>query len=584
MNDEDIKVYWHSTAHIMAQAVKELFPDVKLGMGPPIEDGFYYDFDIKKHFTPSDITKIERKMSEIIKRDTIFVREEINKDEAGKIFKDEKYKLEILEELNGSISIYRQGDFVDLCTGPHILSTGKIKAFKLLSVAGAYWKGDETKPMLQRIYGVSYEDKKDIENHLKRIEEAKQRDHRKLGKDLDLFSISDELGPGLVCWHPKGMVVKEMIEEFWKEEHRKRGYMLVSTPHIARAELFQKSGHYDYYRENISTLKMGNQEYVLKPMNCPLHILIYKRERHSYRELPIRYAELGTVYRYEKVGVLHGLLRVRGFTQDDAHIFATETQVENEIVGCIDLAQYMLKAFGFLNYQVELSVRDRDKKEKYAGSDKDWDMAESALTKALNIKNIPYKKMQGEAVFYGPKIDIKVLDIFDRPSWQATTIQFDFNLPKRFDITYTGEDNKEHHVVMIHRAILGSMERFIGCLIEHYKGAFPFWLAPVQIIVTPISKRFNKYAEDIADKMRLSSESHKFRIIVDKRDAKIGLKIREASIDKIPYILIVGEKETKNNTVSVRERGKGDIGSFKVAKFMNMVRGLMVHSKITNNQ
>ncbi len=564
----------------MAQAVKELFLDVKLGMGPPIEDGFYYDFDIKKPFTPSDITKIEKRMSEIIKKDLPFVREEISKEKAREIFKDEKYKLEILEDLNESVSIYRQGDFVDLCTGPHISSTGKIKAFKLLSVAGAYWKGDETKPMLQRIYGVSYEDKKDIENHLKRIEEAKQRDHRKLGKELDLYSIFEEGGAGLVCWHPKGVIIKDIIEDFWKREHLKRGYKLVSTPHIAKANLWRISGHYDYY-EHMTTLKWGTEDYVLKPMNCIYHILIYNSRTHSYKELPIRYAELGTVYRYEKSGVLHGLLRPRGFTQDDAHIFCQEDQVADELTGVLELSHYMLNVFGFNKYQIDLSVREPGAEEKYAGSNEDWERAEKVLAEVLKRKKLNYKRAEGEAVFYGPKIDIKLVDAIGR-SWQGPTIQFDFNLPQRFSVTYIGEDNKPHYVIMIHRTVLGSLERFFGCLIEHYKGAFPFWLAPVQIIVTPISERFNKYAEEIADKICLTSD--KFRIIVDKRDAKIGLKIREASIDKIPYILIVGEKETKNNTVSVRERGKGDIGSFKVEKFIDIVKGLMVHSKMTNNQ
>jgi threonyl-tRNA synthetase len=565
MKEEEQKIYWHSTAHILAMAVKSLFPDVKLAIGPAIDNGFYYDFDSKKPFTPEDLGKIEKRMGEIIKKDIPFVREEVKKEDAIKYFtkKGEKYKLELLEGLGDTVTFYKNDNFVDLCKGPHVSSTGKISAFKLTEVAGAYWRGDEKREMLQRIYGVSYKTKKELEDYLKKIQEAKERDHRKLGKELELYGMYEEIGPGLPLWWPKGAIIYKIIEDFWVSEHMKRGYELVKTPHIARSELWKISGHYDYYREYMATLNLGKEEYVLKPMNCPFHILIYKSKRRSYRELPIRYAELGTVYRYEKAGVLHGLMRVRGFTQDDAHIFCRRDQVKEEIIGCINIAQYMLKTFGFMKYNIELSVREPQEKDKYAGADEDWEEAEKSLIDALEEKNLGYKRMEGEAVFYGPKIDIKIVDAIGRP-WQATTIQFDFNLPKRFGVTYIGKDNIPHQCIMIHRALLGSMERFFGCLIEHYKGAFPFWLSPHQVTVATLSDSCLDYGEKVANILRENG----FRTHFDNRNEKLGLKIREASIEKVPYIIIIGDREKKTSTISVRERGKGDIGKFEIDKFL----------------
>ncbi|HID93857.1 MAG TPA: threonine--tRNA ligase [bacterium (Candidatus Stahlbacteria)] len=570
-NDEEGKrIYWHSTSHIMAQAVKELFPDAKLAIGPATQDGFYYDFDRQQPFTPEDLKKIEERMKKIIKADLPFKREEINKADAIKYFKEkgEKYKLEILSELNGKVSIYRQGDFVDLCSGPHIPSTGRIKVFKLLSVAGAYWRGDEHREQLQRIYGISYENNEDLEKYLKKIDEAKERDHRKLGAQLSLYSIEEDIGPGLVLWYPKGAILLKIIEDFWWDEHRKRGYDFVSTPHIAKANLWNISGHTKYYKDMMyPPMEAENIEYLLKPMNCPFHIQIYKSVTRSYRDLPIRLAELGTVYRYERSGVLHGLLRVRGFTQDDAHIFCTPAQIEDELVGVIELARSMLGTFGFKSYSVELSVRDPHDKENYMGSNEEWEQAEHALIRALDRTGLDYKRVEGEAVFYGPKIDIKILDVLGR-AWQATTIQFDFNLPKRHEVNYMGEDGEYHEVVMIHRAILGSIERFVGTLLEYYKGALPVWLSPIQVKVATIAETYKDYAKRIADK--LGSEG--LRVSLDTRDEKIGFKIREASINKIPYIIVVGEKEASNETISLRERGKGELGSFKLTEFLALVK------------
>ena len=570
-NDEEGKrIYWHSTSHIMAQAVKELFPDAKLAIGPATQDGFYYDFDRQQPFTPEDLKKIEERMKKIIEADLPFEREEINKADAIKYFKEkgEKYKLEILSELNGKVSIYRQGDFVDLCSGPHVPSTGRIKVFKLLSVAGAYWKGDEHREQLQRIYGISYENNEDLEKYLKKIDEAKERDHRKLGAQLSLYSIEEDIGPGLVLWYPKGAILLKIIEDFWWDEHRKRGYDFVSTPHIAKTKLWNISGHMKYYKDMMyPPMEAENLEYLLKPMNCPFHIQIYKSVTRSYRDLPIRLAELGTVYRYERSGVLHGLLRVRGFTQDDAHIFCTPAQIEDELVGVIELARSMLGTFGFKSYSVELSVRDPHDKENYMGSNEEWEQAEHALVRALDRTGLDYKRVEGEAVFYGPKIDIKILDVLGRP-WQATTIQFDFNLPKRHEVNYMGEDGEYHEVVMIHRAILGSIERFVGTLLEYYKGALPVWLSPIQVKVATIAEAYKDYAKRIADEL----ESEGLRVSLDTRDEKIGFKIREASINKIPYIIVVGEKEASNETISLRERGKGDLGSFKLAEFLALVK------------
>lgn len=568
-NEEKQKIYWHSTAHILAQAVKELFPDTKLGIGPAIDNGFYYDFDLEHRFTDEDLEKISSKMKEIIKSNYKIERKELNKQEAVEYFKsrNEPYKVELIEELEDIISVYTQNDFSDLCKGPHVISTGEIKAFKLLSIAGAYWRGEESNKMLQRIYGTSFSTAKELEAELARLEEAKLRDHRKSGKELEIFEIFEEVGPGLVCWLPNGRIIRKTIETFWEEEHIKRGYQLVTTPHIAKSDLWRTSGHLEYY-ENMTRLNFGGiegDEYVLKPMNCVFHILIYKNKIRSYRELPIRYGELGTVYRYEKSGVVTGLLRVRGFTQDDAHIFCREDQVKDEVTKVLELAQYMLGVFGFDEYRIDLSIRDPKNKTKYAGSDESWELAEKGLTEVLEAKKIKYNRAEGEAVFYGPKIDIQLIDALGRPR-QATTIQFDFNLPKRFNVTYVGEDNKIHPVIMIHRTILGSMERFIGCMLEHYNGALPVWISPVQVVIATVSDAVAEYAGVIAEKLKSSG----IRVKRDTGAEKIGAKIRNASMEKAPYILVIGNKEKDNNTVAVRERGKGDIGAFELDKFIKL--------------
>ena len=561
------EIYRHSASHLMAQAVKQLFPEAKVAIGPAVDDGFYYDFDIDHPFTPEDLEKIERKMAELVKADAPFVRNEVTKDEAIRFFSErgEQYKVEILRDLPDGerISQYQQGDFVDLCRGPHVPSTGKIKAFKLLTIAGAYWRGDERNKMLQRIYGTSFPSQKELTAHLEKIEEAKRRDHRKLGKELDLFSIHQEAGAGLIYWHPKGAVLRRVIEDFWKDTHVERGYDLVTIPHIAHSSLWRTSGHYDFYRENMYTLGIDEEEYVLKPMNCPGHILIYKNKVHSYRDLPVRYAELGTVYRYERSGTLHGMLRVRGFTQDDAHIFCTPEQLVKEVVGVLDLTEYMLKTFGFEHYSVELSVRDPNNKQKYAGTDEQWQRAEEALIEALRVKGLPYKRMEGEAVFYGPKIDTKLIDALGR-GWQGPTTQFDFNLPSRFDVAYVGEDGKKHHAYMVHRTVLGSMERFVGALIEHYAGVFPTWLSPVQVKILPIGDRHIDYARQVESALR----KQKFRPEVDARDEKISQKIRVAQVEQIPYMLIIGDKEVAEQTVSLRHRRKGDVGSLTIEQLL----------------
>ncbi len=549
---EALELLRHSAAHVLAQAVKELFPGVKLGIGPATDQGFYYDFDYERPFTPEDLTAIEKRMKKIVKKRFPIRREEVSKEEARKLFKEqgETYKLELLEDIpDETVSLYRQGDFVDLCRGPHVPHTGWVKAFKLLSVAGAYWRGDEKNPMLWRIYGTAYFKKEDLEAHLKRLEEAKRRDHRRLGKDLDLFSIQDEVGPGLILWHPKGALVRKIIEDFWREEHLRRGYELVVTPHIARRHLWKISGHLDFYAENMfAPMKIDEIEYQLKPMNCPFHILIYKSRRRSYRELPIRWCELGTVYRYERSGVLHGLMRVRGFTQDDAHIFCREDQLEEEIFRCLDLTVFFLSTFGFKEYQIFLSTRP----EKYVGSDEIWEKAEGALRAALEAKGLSYEIDPGEGVFYGPKIDIKIKDVLDR-FWQCSTIQVDFNIPERFDITYIGEDNRPHRPIMIHRALLGSLERFFGVLIEHYAGAFPTWLAPVQVVLLTVADRHIPYGEKVYERLRGAG----LRVSKDFRNEKLGFKIREAQLQKIPYMVILGDQEMENEALTVRTR-KGE--------------------------
>jgi threonyl-tRNA synthetase len=538
-----------------------------LTIGPSIESGFYYDFDTPRPLVPEDLEQIESEMQKIIAADLPISRHEVTREEAIKIFEErgEDYKVEMLHEMpNEIVSLYQQDDFIDLCLGPHLPSTGKLKVFKLLSIAGAYWRGDENRQMLQRIYGTAYSNKADLETHLKRIEEAEKRDHRKLGRELDFFSLHEEnAGPGLVYWHPKGTIVRRIVEDFWKDEHIKHGYQLVMIPHIAKSDLWHTSGHFDFYRENMYTMNIDTQEYVLKPMNCPGHILIYKTKTHSYRELPIRYAELGTVYRYERTGVLHGMFRVRGFTQDDAHIFCTPEQLPSEVVGVIDLMDYMLRSFGYEKYEVDLSVRDPENKDKYMGSDEEWERAENALIGALNQRGLSYKRMEGEAVFYGPKIDIKLLDALGH-SWQGPTIQFDFNLPGRFDVNYIGTDGNEHKVVMVHRTVLGSMERFIGGLIEFYTGALPIWLSPVQARILNITDEQIEYAKQVESQLKGAG----LRTEADVRNEKLGFKIREAQLEKIPYMLVVGNREAAAGQVAVRLRSGEDLGPMNVADFI----------------
>ena len=558
---EGMHVFWHSSAHIMAHAIKNLFPEAKFGFGPALEDRFYYDFEISRSLTPDDLEKIEKEMQKIVAENHPFVREELSKDDAVKLFQErnEPYKVEHVSELEGGTSIYREGDFVDLCSGPHLPSTGMVKYFKLLAISGAYWKGDEKNPMLQRVYGVSFPKKSALDEFLYKLEEAKKRDHRRLGRELDLFSISDEIGAGLVLWHPKGALIRKIIEDFWRDEHLKAGYELVFTPHIARLDLWEKSGHLDFFTENMfSPMEMENVQYQLKPMNCPFHLLIYKSKGKSYRDLPIRWAELGTVYRYERSGVLHGLLRVRGFTQDDAHIFCRPDQLQDEIKNCLEFTTFILGTFGFSDYEIYLSTRP----EKFVGTVENWELATDALKTALDASGLKYEIDPGEGVFYGPKIDIKIKDVLDR-AWQCTTIQVDFNEPERFDITYRGEDGEDHRPIMIHRALMGSLERFFGTLIEHYGGAFPVWLSPVQAIILPITDRQLNYAQKIAGELKKSN----IRVQVDDRNEKIGFKIREAEMQKIPYMLIVGDKEMEAETVSIRKRKEGDIGTFDLSDF-----------------
>jgi threonyl-tRNA synthetase len=558
--EEKLERMRHSASHVMAEAVQSIFPEAKFGIGPPIEDGFYYDFDLPRPLTPDDLPDIEDKMREIIKANQPFIRREVTKEEARKLFSAQPYKLELIEELpDDKLSLYQQGAFLDLCRGPHLNSTGEIKAFKLLNIAGAYWRGDERRPMLQRIYGVAFDTQEALEEHLKRLEEAARRDHRKLGKELDLFSIQDEFGPGLVLWHPKGAIIRRQIEDFWKDEHAKRGYELVYTPHLARIDLWRTSGHLEFYQDYLySPMDVEGQKYILKPMNCLGHILIYKTKLRSYRELPIRYAELGTVYRYERSGVLHGLSRVRGFTQDDAHIFCRPDQLEEEVISVLELALFMIDTFGFSNYQLLLSTRP----EKYAGTVEAWDEATDILRRALERSGLKYDIDPGEGVFYGPKIDIKFESALGK-AWQGPTIQVDFNLPSRFDVTYIGEDGKEHTVVMVHRTVLGSMERFLATLLEHYGGAFPVWLAPVQVRVIPVADRHLEYA----DKLETELKNAGIRAEVDRRAERINQKIRQAQLEKVPYMLVVGDKEVASSTVSLRLRSGEQLASLSLERF-----------------
>ncbi|HLG21354.1 MAG TPA: threonine--tRNA ligase [Candidatus Manganitrophaceae bacterium] len=563
---EGKEIYRHSSAHLMAQAVKELYPSAKMTIGPSIEEGFYYDFDFERPFTPEDIEKIEARMMDIIKRDLSISRMELTKEEAIRLFQErgEPYKVELIEEIPvPPISAYRQGDFVDLCAGPHVPSTGKIKAIKLISSAGAYWRGSEKNKMLQRIYGSSFSRKEDLDAHLKKLEEIKKRDHRKLGKELDLFSVSDEVGAGLVLWHPKGGIIRKTLEDFWREAHLKNGYELVFTPHMARLDLWKQSGHLQFYKENMyAPMDVDGIPYEIKPMNCPFHIMIYKSRLRSYRDLPFRWAELGTVYRYERSGVLHGLLRVRGFTQDDAHLFCRPDQIEAEILKVLDFVTYVLGTFGFKNYEIYLSTRP----EKFVGGLDRWEQATQALESALKKKGLSYQIDPGEGVFYGPKIDMKIKDVLGR-SWQCTTIQVDFNLPERFAITYRGEDGQEHQPIMIHRALMGSIERFFGVLIEHFAGAFPTWLAPVQAKVMPITERQKEYAGQIQNHLQEIG----VRSELDDRNEKIGLKIREAQMMKVPYMLVVGDREAADQTISVRNRS-GESAGMTLEAFIQTIQ------------
>ena len=560
-NEEALEVYRHSAAHLLAAATLELYPDTKLGVGPPTAQGFFYDMYREQSFTPDDLSKIEDRMREIAKRDPENERVWIPRDEALAEYKAQGdfMKCELIEEKTDGprISVYKTGDgFVDFCRGPHLPSMGRIKAFKLLSVSGAYWKGDEKRERLQRVYGTAFFSKKDLRAHLNQLEEAKKRDHRRLGKQLDLFSIQEEAGPGLIFWHPKGATVRRVMEDWLRDQLVERGYGLVATPHVARRGLWETSGHADFYSDDMfKPMEMDDSLYQLKPMNCPFHILIYKKQLRSYRDLPLRLAELGTVYRYERSGQLHGLLRVRGLTQDDAHIFCTPEQVEPEVIGCIDFAMEVLRVFGFADFAIELSTWDGGESGKYAGNPEEWKLAEDSLYAALRKRGIDAKVMPDEAAFYGPKIDVQMVDAIGR-SWQISTVQFDFNLPRRFGLEYIGDDGKPHQPLMVHRALWGSLERFFGVLIEHYAGAFPLWLAPVQAIVLPITDGQTEYAESIAGTLREGG----LRVDVDARSEKIGFKIREAQLQKIPYMLVVGKREAAAGKVAVRHRRAGHTG------------------------
>ncbi len=568
--DEGREVFWHSSAHLMAQAIKRLWPEAQLGIGPPIDDGFYYDIDLERQITPEDFPLIEQEMAKIVDENLPTERKVLSPEAAIDFFRKnhELLKVELIEDLKGSgeeISAYSQGEFTDLCRGPHVPSTGYLgKNFKLLSVAGAYWHGDEKNKMLQRIYATNYPDKKLLKQHLKRLEEAKKRDHRRLGRELDLFSINQEVGPGLILWHPKGALMRHLIEDYWKKEHLKSGYQLVSTPHVAKLHLWETSGHTNFYQENMfRPMEVEEVEYQLKPMNCPFHMTIYNSKIRSYRDLPVRFAELGTVYRYERSGVLHGLMRVRGFTQDDAHIYCHPDQLTDEIIGVLDLNARMLARFGFTEYDVYLSTRP----EKFVGTEEGWEHATEALRRALEIKQMDYKIDPGEGVFYGPKIDIKIKDVLGR-SWQCSTIQVDFNLPERFDLTFVDSDGERHRPITIHRALLGSIERFFGILIEHYAGNFPLWLAPVQVMVLPIADRHFEMARRVQQELLAKD----FRVDVDERNEKIGFKIREAEVAKVPFMVIIGDKEVEQNKISLRLKGQGDLGQMDISELIKRLQ------------
>jgi threonyl-tRNA synthetase len=579
---EALQVFRHSSAHLMAAAVLELFPETKLGHGPATESGFFYDFYRPTPFTPEDLEKIEKKMQELVEKDIPYAQDFLPRTEGLERFKSEGdfMKCHFIEQFTApdeKISLYRTGKFTDFCRGPHIPSTGKIKAFKLLNIAGAYWLGDEKNPQLQRIYGTSFYTKKELDEYLHKLEEAKRRDHRLLGKQLDLFSIQELAGPGLIFWHPKGAIMRKTMEDWLRDEYLKRGYSLVFTPHVARVDLWKVSGHEGYYTQNMFTpMELDDADYRIKAMNCPFHILIYKDQLRSYRDLPVRLGELGTVYRYERSGVMHGLMRVRGFTQDDAHIFCTPQQIEEEIVGCMDFALAVLSTFGFNEYQVELSTWDPKDRKNFLGTDEQWEFWNRSLEKALKRRNVPYKIIAGEAAFYGPKIDVKLVDAIGR-LWQLSTIQLDFNLPQRFELEYVGEDGQRHQPLMVHRALWGSVERFFGVLIEHYAGAFPLWLSPVQVVVVPISERHREYAENVATQLREAGA----RVHVDSRNEKMNAKIREHALQKTPYIVVVGDKEAQAGTVNVRTRGKEKTDDMPAVEFVAKVCKLVAEKATT---
>jgi threonyl-tRNA synthetase len=566
-------VFRHSAAHLLAAAVLELFPDVKLGIGPPIDTGFFYEFLREQPFNEEDLAAIEKRMHDIASRNVPNERKFLPKAEALELYKksNQLFKCELIEEkaTEPMVSFYTTGKFMDFCRGPHIPSTGKIQAFKLMSVAGAYWKGQEGNPQMQRIYGACFINQKELDEYLHRLEEAKRRDHRKLGPELELFSIEEAAGPGLIFWHPKGGLIRKIIEDWLREEQLKRGYDLVFTPHIMLRDLWNTSGHTGFYKDNMfGPVEVEKADYQLKPMNCPGHILIYRSRLRSYRELPMRLAEFGTVYRYERSGVLHGLLRVRGFTQDDAHIFCMPSQIESEVEGCVDFAFLVMKTYGFDKFEIELSDWDPLHPENYAGKPEDWHRATAALSETLARLKVPFKRMEGEAAFYGPKIDMKLIDAIGRP-WQLSTVQFDFNLPARFGLEYVGEDGARHQPLMVHRALLGSVERFFGILIEHYAGAFPAWLAPVQATVLPLSEKFQDYAKQVLEKLNAAG----FRAHLDDRNEKLQAKIRDAQMQKIPYMLVVGGREAEAGTVGVRHRTKGDQGAKPLDEFIAALRG-----------
>ena len=573
---EALKVVRHSAAHVLATAVLELYPETKLGHGPATDSGFFYDFYREKPFTPEDLAAIEAKMAEVIARDEPFLHEFAPRDKSLEGFnRDGDFmKTHFVTKFTApgdEVSFYRNGKFVDFCRGPHVPSTARVKAVKITNLAGAYWLGDEKNPQLQRIYGTAFFSQKEMDAHFARLEEAAKRDHRLLGKQLDLFSVQELAGAGLIFWHPKGAMIRKIMEDWMREECLRRGYQLVYTPHVARVNLWQTSGHEGFYAANMFTpMELDDASYRMKPMNCPFHILIYKNSPKSYRDLPVRYAELGNVYRYERSGTMHGLLRVRGFTQDDAHIFCTPGQIEDEVVACIDFAEAVLKTFGFNEFKVELSTWDPNDRAHYAGSDDNWNLATGSLERALDRKGISYKTIIGEAAFYGPKIDIKLVDVLGR-LWQLSTVQFDFNLPARFELEYVGEDGARHQPVMVHRALFGSVERFFGVLIEHYAGAFPLWLAPVQVGLVPISERHKAYSEKVEKALKEAG----LRVEVDDRNEKMNAKIRDFANQKTPYILVFGDKEEAGGAVSVRTRGKGDQGSMPLADFIAKAEALV---------